>query len=246
MDRRRATGIAFVLVSAAAFGSGWLFAQPVYAAGVDWLTLSAWRFLFGAGLTWAFLLISADRRRALRSQQRGAVVAGLLLGVMYVGNSGTYYASLETVSPSLAALVVYLYPAIVAVFSIRFAHRLQGRRAWVALGIALIGVVLAVGGIDPNDAPPVSGLALAFASCFIYAVWVILAARISGERREAVALEAGAHSSATVTGALIMTATATVYWLSALASAQPVLPAQVPTAAWPGLIGVGVAATFIA
>ena len=49
MDRRRATGIALVLVSAAAFGSGSLFAQPVYAAGVDWLALSAWRFLFGAG-----------------------------------------------------------------------------------------------------------------------------------------------------------------------------------------------------
>ncbi|MFL5719655.1 MAG: EamA family transporter, partial [Chloroflexota bacterium] len=152
MDRRRATGIAFVLVSAAAFGSGSLFAQPVYAAGVDWLTLSAWRFLFGAGLTWAFLLISTERRRALRTQHRRTVVAGLLLGVMYVGNSGTYYASLETVSPSLAALVVYLYPAIVAVLSIRFAHRLQGRRAWIALGIALVGVVLAVGGIDPNDA----------------------------------------------------------------------------------------------
>ena len=118
-------------------------------------------------------------------------------GVLYVGNSGTYYASLETVSPSLAALVVYLYPAVVAVLSIRFGHRLQGRRAWIALGIALIGVVLAVGGIDPNDAPPVSGLALAFASCFIYAVWVILAARVSGERREAVADESGQVGSAT-------------------------------------------------
>ena len=43
-----------------------------------------------------------------------------------------------------------------------------------------------------------------------------------------------------------MTATATVYWVSALATSQPVLPAQVPTDAWPGLVGVGVAATFIA
>jgi len=246
MDRRRATGIAFVLVSAAAFGSGSLFAQPVYAAGVDWLTLSAWRFLFGAGLTWAFLLISAERRRALRSQHRRAIVAGLLLGVMYVGNSGTYYASLETVSPSLAALVVYLYPAIVAVLSIRFAHRLQGRRAWIALGIALIGVVLAVGGIDPNDAPPVSGLALAFASCFIYAVWVILAARISGERRETVAAASGQSGSATATVAIIMTATATVYWVAALLTGRPVLPGQIPAAAWLGLVGVGVGATFIA
>ncbi len=246
MDRRRATGVALVLVSAAAFGSGSLFAQPVYAAGVDWLTLSAWRFLFGAGLTWIFLLLSAERRRALRSQDRRAVIAGIALGVLYVGNSGTYYASLETVSPSLAALVVYLYPAVVAVLSIRFGHRLQGRRAWIALGIALIGVVLAVGGIDPNDAPPVSGLLLAFASCFIYAVWVVLAARISGERRESVADASGRAGSATVTVAIIMSATATVYWVGAVATGRPVLPGQIPSDAWVGLIGVGVGATFIA
>jgi len=246
MDRRRASGIALVLVSAAAFGSGSLFAQPVYAAGVDWLTLSAWRFLFGAGLTWGFLLLSGERRLALRAQERRAVIAGIGLGVMYVGNSGTYYASLETVSPSLAALVVYLYPAVVAVLSIRFGHRLQGRRAWVALGIALIGVVLAVGGIDPDEAPPISGLALAFASCFIYAVWVVLAARIAGERREAVADASGQAGSATAAVAIIMSATAVVYWVAALASGRPVLPAQIPSEAWPGLVGVGVGATFIA
>jgi hypothetical protein len=134
---------------------------------------------------------------------------------------------------------VYLYPAIVAVLSLRFGHRLSGRRAWLALGISLCGVVLAVGGIDPDESPPVSGLLLAFASCFIYAVWVILAARLSGERREAVAADAEGGGSATVTVALIMTATATVYWVSALATKQPVLPGQVPTDAWPGLIGVG-------
>ena len=135
IDRGRAAGIGLVLVSAAAFGSGSLFAQPVYAAGVDWLVLSSWRFLFGAGLTWLFLLTSAGRRRGFRRLDRRSIVAAVLLGVMYVGNSGTYYAALETVSPSLAALVVYLYPAVVAVLSLRFGHRLRGRRAGAALGI---------------------------------------------------------------------------------------------------------------
>ena len=44
-----------------------------------------------------------------------------------------------------------------------------------------------------------------------------------------------------------MTATATVYWVSALGDRRSrSCPAQVPTDAWLGLIGVGVAATFIA
>jgi drug/metabolite transporter (DMT)-like permease len=248
MDRRRAAGIALVLVSAAAFGSGSLFAQPVYAAGVDWMVLSAWRFLFGAGLTWAFLLASRDRRDGLRQllRDRRGLLAAIGLGVLYIGNSGTYYAALETVSPSLAALVVYLYPALVAVLSLRFGRRLSGRRAWGALAISLVGVVLAVGGIDPNEEVPVTGLLLAFASCFIYAVWVILAARLSGENRETVAAESDRGATATAQVALIISATAVSYWILAIATNRPVGPALIPPQAWPGLIGVGVAATAIA
>ena len=44
MDRRRLVGVLLVVVSAASFGSGALFAKPVYAEGVGWLTLLCWRF----------------------------------------------------------------------------------------------------------------------------------------------------------------------------------------------------------
>jgi drug/metabolite transporter (DMT)-like permease len=246
MDRRQATGIALVLASAAGFGSGSLFAQPVYHAGVSWLVLSAWRFLFGASLTWGWLLLSADRRRGLRILDRRAVVSAALLGLLYLGNSGTYYAGLETVSPSLAALIIYLYPALVAVLSLRFGRRLHGRRAWLALTIALTGVVLAVGGIDPSVAPPLGGLLLMLASPVIYSVWIVLSARLSGERREVVGDEASGGTSATAAMAVMMSATAAVYWLLALGSGQVVAPSQVPESAWYGLAGVGVMSTFIA
>ena len=141
---------------------------------------------------------------------------------------------------------MYCYPAIVAVLSLRFGHRLRGRRAWLALALSLFGVVLAVGGIDPSARVPVGGLLLAVASSCIYAVWVILAARLSGERRESVAVEVDATGSATATVALIISATATVYWITALGTGRPVLPAQIPSSAWVGLVGVGVGATFIA
>lgn len=246
MDRRYLAGIAFVLVSAAGFGSGSLFAQPVYAAGVTWLVLSAWRFALGAALTWAWLLASADRRRALRALDRKAILAAIALGVLYTGNSGTYYAGLETVSPSLAALIVFVYPALVAVLSLRFGRRLEGRRAWFALGVALVGVALSIGGIDPNDAPPLRGLLLVVASPIIYTIWIVASARLAGERRDAVgeASETGAAVPASV--ALMITATAATYWLLALGTGQPVLPGAVPSEAWFGLAGVGVFSTFIA
>jgi drug/metabolite transporter (DMT)-like permease len=246
VDRRRALGVGLVLVSAAGFGSGSLFAQPVYAAGVDWLVLSAWRFLLGAALAWTWLLASPARRLGLRRMPVAAALASILLGILYVGNSGTYYAGLETVSPSLAALIVYLYPALVAILTLRFGRRLEGRRAWAALGIALLGVVLAVGGIDPADAPPLTGLVLILLSPVIYALWIVLSARLSGERRHALG-EAADHRAETATAtALMMTGTAAVYWLASLTTGEPVLPGQIPTAAWFGIAGIGVVSTFVA
>jgi drug/metabolite transporter (DMT)-like permease len=177
--------------------------------------------------------------------RRGVVVA-LGLGILYVGNSGTYYAGLETVSPSLAALIVYIYPAVVAVLTLRVGRRLEGRRAWGALGMALAGVVLAIGGIEADAMPPISGLLLVLVSPLIYSVWIVLAAKLSGERREMVGQANDAGAAAATATALMMTATAGVYWGWALVGGRPVTPAEIPPQAWGGLIGVGVIATFIA
>jgi drug/metabolite transporter (DMT)-like permease len=244
VDRRRALGVALVLVSACGFGSGALFAKPVYAAGVGWHVLMAWRFLVGAALAWAFLLASPSRRRGLLALDRRAVVVALALGLLYVGNSGTYYAGLESVDASLAALIVYIYPALVAVLSLRIGRRLEGARAWLALGLALAGVALTVGGINATNAPPIGALLLVVASPVIYAVWIVLAARLSGERRDADVASAGASAAAAT--ALMMSATAAVYWVTAIATGRPVEPAAIPAVAWPGLLAIGAVATFLA
>lgn len=256
VDRVRLLGIVLVLVSACGFGSGALFGKPVYATGVGWLTLLAWRFLIGAALSWGWLLVSASRRGGFRAMDRRALAVSVALGVLYVGNSATYFAALETVPASLAGLIVYVYPALVAVLSLWVGVPLEGRRAWGALGLALVGVVLAVGGIPETDVPPISGLLLVIASPFIYAVWIVLAARLSGERSRRGSIEAadgdgpaagGGEGAAThAAAAVMMTATAGSFWLMAAASSTPTLPSMIPAEAWPGLVGVGVVATFLA
>ena len=246
MDRRRLIGIALVLVSACAFGSGGLFAQPVYAAGVSWHVLSAWRVGTGALVAWRWVRAWPGRRRGVRRLDRRAVVVAVALGVLYTGNSGTYYAGLESVSVSLASLIVYIYPALVAVVTLRFGRRLDGRRPWFALGLALVGVVLAVGGIPETTMPPLGGLALVVVSPVIYAVWIVLSARLSGERREQVGHEDEEGADAAAATALMMTGTAASYWLGAVLFGAPVAPGLIPAEAWPGLIGVGVVATFVA
>ncbi len=244
MDRRRLIGIGLVVLSACAFGTGGLVSKPVYALGVDWHVLSAWRFLFGAIAAWAWVLLWPGPRAGLFRLSRRAIVVALALGVLFVGNAGTYYAGLETVDVSLATLIVYAYPALVAVLALRIGRRLEGRRAWTALAVALVGVGLTVGGIPAGTAPPVLGLVLVVASCVIYAVWIVLAARLSGERRGRERATDGAGAAGTT--ALMISATAAAFWLSALVLGRPVLPHQVPGEAFPWLFEMGVVATFVA
>jgi len=256
--RERALGVVLVVLSAFGYGSGALFAKPIYASGVDWMVLLAWRFLFAAVVSWAWLMLWPAQRRALRSLSRRRIFLLILLGIFFIGNSGTYFAALETVSASLAALIVYIYPAIVAVITIRYGRRLQGRRAWFALAICLCGVALAIGGIDPNDKPPLIGLLLIIASPIIYAVWIVLAARFGGERgateQEETAVPPHESESAAEadqaepapTAAIMITATAIAWWLLALLTARPVLPSQIPAEAWVPLVGVGIVSTALA
>ena len=253
MDRERALGVALIVISACGFGSGALLAKPIYAAGVDWMTLLAWRFLFAALLSWGWLLLWPAQRRVVRSLSQRRVLVLVLLGVLYTGNSGTYFAGLETVSASLAALIVYLYPAIVAVLSLRFGRRLEGRRAWFGLGLATAGVALAVGGIDPRSAPPVLGVLLIAASPLIYAVWIVFAARLGGEQADGAvppydSESAGSQDPADAgpTAAIMLSATAVAWWIAALVTGRPVMPAQIPVDIWWALFGIGLVATALA
>lgn len=250
MDRRAAVGIGLVVISAAGYGSGSILAGPIYATGVDWLTLVGWRFLIGAALGWLWVLGSAGRRSALRRMSRRQVAVALGLGALFTGNAGTYYAGLETVPAALAGVIVYTYPVMVAVLSLRFATRLPGRRPWIAAGLAVAGSALALGGIDMAEAPPIEGLVLVFLSGLIYSVWIILSARLSGERRDRLASDpAPAGSSAgdaAVTTTVMMTATASVYAAATIVGGRPLDPRVVPEAAWPGLVAVAFVASFLA
>jgi drug/metabolite transporter (DMT)-like permease len=251
VDRRRLAGIALIVISAFGFASGTVLSKPIYATGLTWVQLLAWRFTIGAALVWAWLLLSPERRKAIRRLGRRQALIAIGLGVWYTGNAGTYYAGLETVPASLAGVLVYLYPAIVAVLSVRYATRLSGRRPWIALGIALGGVVLALGGIDLGAGASVGGIALILASPVIYAGWIVLSARLAGERTDRLAHEsasADVHGTddAAAASAPMITATAAVFVAIAAITGRPLAPADIPGQAWPYLVAIGFAGTFLA
>lgn len=239
-----------MLTAAVGFGSASVLARPVYDTGIGWLGLVTWRFLIGAGLAWIWVATSAHRRAAVRRLSRRQVVVTIALGALFTGNAGTYYAALETVPVALAGVLVYTYPVIVALLSVRFATRLPGRRPWAALALALAGVILALGGIDLTTAPPIEGIVLVMLSSVIYSIWIIASARLSGERRNRLGDEAqgsvGSTGDAAAMTATMITSTAVVFSLGTLATGGSLNPGDVPQGAWPAIIAIGFLASFLA
>ena len=183
-------------------------------------------------LAWLWVLASPDaagassaRCRAARSSSRSGS------GRVYTGNAGTYYAGIETVPAALAGVLVYIYPVFVALLSLRFATRLPGRRPWIALGLAIVGVVLALGGIDLSSGDVAgrrASLLILASAVDLLGLDRPLGAAVRGAARPArPATRRPARrraSDAAVTTALMMAATATVFAVLAVALGRPLDP----------------------
>jgi drug/metabolite transporter (DMT)-like permease len=93
------------------------------------------------------------------------------------------------------------------------------------------------------------------ASPVIYAIWIVLAARLSGERsgadmapppHDSETTAEGEPADSAPTAAVMLTATAIGWTTAAFLAGRPVLPAEVPMDAWWALFGIGLVATALA
>src|ERR1035437_4659937 len=249
MNRRRIVGIGLGALAGAAYGTGPLFFKAyVYPAGVDWIAMLVWRFAFATVVSWVWLLAQPSARAALRGLDRRTVLQLLFNGAFFIVNASVYYAAIERIDISLGALLMSAYPALGAVVSLRLGYRFEGRLAWGSLAIVVLGSVLTIGGVTPGTNQ--GGIILALMSPIAYAAYIILTAWTAGERRGQTAdmrsSGKGAEVPPAVAGAVMMTGTWAATLVVGVLAREPLLPTQIPAAAWPGLAGIGVFAAAIA
>ncbi len=220
----RAAGIALVLVSAVSFGAMALFARMAYADGMDPGSLLLLRFAIAAAV---MLAISFARGEHM---PRGRTLAGFALmgGLGYVGQSMCFFTALTMANAGLVALLLYLYPALVAVLSAVFLRERLGARRALAVAIALVGTALTVG---PEPAGRPLGIVLGLGAAVIYSVYILVGTRLLS------------NSSPIASSAVIMSAAALVF--AALGAVRGVTVPATATG-WIGVIGVAVIATVIA
>lgn len=177
-------GALLTVISALGFSTLPLFGVAAYADGANVTTLLGVRFLIASVLLWAYLLITRtpmpDRRTGLQLLGMGAC-GYTLMSVLYLSSVAE-----NRLSPSLAALLLYSYPAIVAVEAWWFDKQVLTWRQGLAMALSMAGLILVL--LAPGAAifTPL-GAGLALASAFVYGTYILFGSRVTRHTTPAVA-----------------------------------------------------------
>lgn len=166
----RLSGIALVVLSAAAFGTLGILGRYAYADGLDTTTILFFRFALAAV---ALAVYQVARRQPL---PRGLTLLQLVgMGALgYVGQAFCYLTALKYASPGLVALLLYLYPVFVVILSALWLNVRITRIKILALGLALTGLTLTVG----PEGGQLPGILLGISAAGIYSLYIIVGDRV--------------------------------------------------------------------
>lgn len=168
MTRER-EGALLALLSAAAYSTSAIFARLAYADGVGLIELLAGRYVGAAVVFWLLVVragIPFPRRRA-------ATVAALLGLVVFSAQSGLFFSALQRIDAALAVLLLYAYPALVAVGAILLRRERASLQRFAALAVAMGGIVLVLSG-GGDLAGELVGILLALAAALAYTVYILI------------------------------------------------------------------------
>ncbi|WP_374449472.1 DMT family transporter [Stella sp.] len=195
-EARRWRGILYLLVSCTGFGIAPSLARLAYDAGSEPATAILMRF------TVATMVVTLTMRRLGRplrlaaGDRRQAIGIGLLAALLSWG----YLSAVALVPVSVAALVFFSFPGMVAVAAhLAGVERLTRLRS-AALAAAFAGIALVVGFELGRTLDP-AGLGLAFLAAVACAASILWTSRVL---RRAEPLAVNAHAVLTATAASIL------------------------------------------
>lgn len=165
-------GVMLAFLSAAGFGLLPIFSLLAYESNVTVVTILFLRFLLAALFFFAYALL-AGKKEALREVNK---LPMLVLGLMYTLISILYITAVKFIPASLAALLLYLYPALVALLSFLINREVITKRILLALVICFSGLTLVLG--TSFAAIHVYGLVLLTSAIILYAFYIVYSNRV--------------------------------------------------------------------
>lgn len=148
-DRPLLLGSLVVVIAASGFGILGPLARFGYEAGLDPLSFVAWRAIFAFLIIGLVVAVRTTHGHPVRNplslpgRDRAAILAVGLSGLAL--NVAMFFA-FDLTSIAVALLAFYTYPALVAAVAAALGHERLDATRLTALGLALLGMVLVVGG----------------------------------------------------------------------------------------------------
>jgi drug/metabolite transporter (DMT)-like permease len=136
------TGVIFALLTAAGLGAITTQAKIIYADGGNAMTVMFTRFLIS---TLVFGLLLAIKQRSFKVD-RPLRLPVATVGAVWSGAMICYLLSVESISVSLAVLLLYTYPLLVLAYSILRKQLLPSAPLILGFFIAFLGLYLALSG----------------------------------------------------------------------------------------------------
>jgi drug/metabolite transporter (DMT)-like permease len=216
--------VLLVALSSLGFSSMAVFARQAHAAGVDVPTLLLLRFVIAGAILW----VTALARRRELPRGRALLVLAAMGAVGYAGQAFSFFTALTLGSAGLAALLLYTYPALVAILSRLVLRHPLSRVQLGAIAMALVGSALTVG--RAPDGTPL-GVLFGLLAALIYAGYILTGSRLP------------AGGSASASSAVVISAAASVYGAVGLARGVH-LPQT--AAGWLAIVAIAVLGTAMA
>ncbi|WP_203914164.1 DMT family transporter [Rhizocola hellebori] len=146
-------------------------AMIVYAAAPA-LAIAFWRNALATGVL-APVTVATRRKELLGIDKRDSVLAGIALAAHF----GMWIPSVKLTSIATATALVCTQPIWAGLFS-AWRGRPLGRQAWLGMGVALAGVVIATGADADLGGRALLGDALALGGAVMAAVYTTLGGRV--------------------------------------------------------------------
>lgn len=215
-----------VAASAAGFATLAIFIKFAYEAGASTTTILAWRFTL-ATLCLVVLLKCRGISLALDKQ---LILRLALLGGLGYGTMSTLFAlSIKHVPASLAAMLLYTYPALVSVLSFFIGDERYTWQKGLALSVCFSGLFLVLGVSFANVG--ILGFVFGLGAALVYSIYIV-----AGNR-----LLQGINPLVTTT--YVCASAAVVFVLSGLAGNS--LNWSLPLSGWLSIIGIALLATIV-
>ncbi len=218
------TGIGLILISAASFGAMAIFGKFAYASGISTHSLLFFRFLIAMAVMIPIALF--QKRRFPHGKDLIILMAMGLIG--YAGQSFCYFTALTHLSPALLAILLYLYPVMVAGLSFFFLREPFAKNKVIALILAISGAILVIG-LDTGGNR--TGVFFGVSAAVIYSFYTIAGARVMA-RNDA------------FTASLVVIASAAFFYFIYNLKAGFFIPEQ--SSAWIYIFAIAVISTVIA